>query len=486
MHLLLINVGRKSEIRIPQGLLYLASALKNSEHKVTIHDENLAENPQSSLRQILACKPDAVGLSVYSVPSLLRRIEQISKALKENSKSAPVIWGGWHPTLYPQQSILNENVDIVVKGPAEKILFSLLDALEKKHPLRKIPNLLYKENGEIIQTKSEPFDPDSLYPPLDFKLIDIDAYLKKHDAGEGTLQYLTTRGCYGNCRFCIVSKAFEHRIIRKPQMQAAFELKYLIRKHNVSAIHFSDDNTFSNNQQALRLCNIIRIAADGKTVPWRCSTRIDSLAQLSNDTLKKLKQNKCKGFVLGIESGNDKVLRMMRKGTTVKQIKKALKSLLDNDIERNLFFFLFNFTGESQKQARQTLTLARRTRLMFPYSDIALSVYFPGASDSTWLPENIPPRLASKQSKIFENYYNRHIKNYRLKGKSLKILRFYFAACKRKNYNSRKKTSSLRKLYKISVLLRIKTGLFIFPWEYYLSNFPLKKVRRHLKAKSAE
>ncbi|MCX5638221.1 MAG: cobalamin-dependent protein, partial [Planctomycetota bacterium] len=196
MHLLLINIGSKAEIRIPQGLLYLGSAVKAAGHKVTIHDETLAPGLEQSLERILAYNADIIGLSVYTLPWQLKWAEKISRAIKAACKSTLVIWGGWHPTLYFRHSILNENVDVVVRGPGEKPVCELLEALDRGWSLRNIPGLVIKENGQIIETGPECLAAEFLYPPLDFQLINFDSYLRLHDQGAGILQYITSRGCH--------------------------------------------------------------------------------------------------------------------------------------------------------------------------------------------------------------------------------------------------------------------------------------------------
>ncbi|MHC4649016.1 MAG: B12-binding domain-containing radical SAM protein [Planctomycetota bacterium] len=258
MRLLLVNVGRKSEIRLPQGLFYLASAVHAAGHKVTIHDESLAADSQRSLEEILTSDADIIGLSVYTLPWQLKRVEEISRAVKKVRRSTLVMWGGWHPTLYPRHTILNENVDIVVRGPGEKPVCELLDALEEGRSLRNVSGLVIRENGEVLETGAECLDPEYLYPHLNLELVDFDTYLRRHDRGEGILQYITSRGCHGKCRFCVMSRLFKGCLMRKPRNQIVSELREVFRKFKIRAIHFSDDNTFRNDAEALELCAIVR------------------------------------------------------------------------------------------------------------------------------------------------------------------------------------------------------------------------------------
>jgi len=480
MHILLINVCRQTEARIPQGLFYLGSAAQAAGHKVTVHDEALAANPRESLQQILSCDADIIGMSVYSFPWQLKRVEDISRKIKAACKATLIIWGGWHTTLYPRHSILNENVDIVVRGPGEKPLCDLLDALEQGRSLKNIPGLLFKEHGRIIETGDECLDPEYLYPPLNPKLINFDAYLRDHGQGAGILRYIASRGCHASCRFCVMSRLFKGRLIRKPRKQVVDELRHILQNHTISAIHFADDNTFRADSDALELCAIINDLTDGRGIPWRCSTRIDTLSGLADETFEKLAASGYKGVVVGIESGVDRVLRLMGKRITVPQIQKTLKSLVSKELNKNLFCFLFNFDGETAAEAIKTLQLARQARLMLPQSDINLNVYFPGASDTSWLPTDAPSSLAPRLSGIFAEYYAKHVTSYRIGGAHIRVLRYYFAASKSREEGPRHKAGVVRKIYRRLVLLRIKYGVFTLPFEYYLSSVVIKRMRKIL------
>ena len=89
----------------------------------------------------------------------------------------PVVWGGIHPTLLPEQTLENENIDIVVQGEGEETFFELVQALEKGDPLSKVKGIWYKENGEIRNTEPRPFVDLNELPPLSYHLVDVEKYL---------------------------------------------------------------------------------------------------------------------------------------------------------------------------------------------------------------------------------------------------------------------------------------------------------------------
>jgi len=479
MRIVLINIGRKTEIRIPQGLLYLASALHANGHEPIVHDEALAATPEESFDQILSYDTDIIGLSVYTLPWQLKRVEELSKTIKAVRKNALIIWGGWHASLYPKHSIVNRDVDIVVRGPGEDPICELLDVLEKGHPLRDIPGLVFKDKGHIVQTGLEPPDIEHLFPPLNFKLINLHAYLKMHDRGTGILQYITTRGCNGRCRFCLVGRLFKGYLARKPAEQIRTELKYLLKHHTVTSIHFSDDNTFRNNHEALQLCRGINDLTNNTGIPWRCATRIDTLSNLSADTYQKLAAAGCEGVVVGIESGVDRVLQLMGKGINVSQTEKALGRLVNNGLHKNLFSFLFNFPGETKDEATKTLRLACKTRLMSPKSIIMLHVFFPGASDSSSVPLDTSKTYSPPLSEIFDQYYTDHIRNYSVGRIRMNVLRYYFNASEQNESKGRRRFEFLRRLRYRLIQLRVKHCFFAIPFEYYLLKV-IKRIKKPL------
>lgn len=481
MRVLLINISRSTEVRIPQGLLYLASAIHNAGHEAVIHDEAFMANLQKSFEQIISYDADIVGFSVYSLPWQLKRVEELSKSVKSAVPDTLIMWGGWHATLYPKHSILNEYVDIVVRGPAEKPIVKILQALEQGKSLKNITALVLKENNQIIETGPVCMEQQFLYPPLNFELIDLGAYLKKHDRGKGILQYITTRGCNARCRFCIMANIYKSRLIRKPQKQIFSELEYLLKHYKINTIHFSDDNTFQNEQETLQLCDIINKLTNHQGIPWRCATRINTLCNLSAETYKKLADSGCEGVVVGIESGVDRVLKLMGKGITVSQVQKALRCMADNSLEKNLFSFLFNFTGETKKEAIETLQMVCETRLLFPKSIIMLHIYFPGASDSSIIP--LKMIKSSPLSTIFEQYYDKHIRNYRVGKTAMNVLRYYINASQEKTSPNSNPISLLRKIQQMIIKFRIKYGVFAIPLEYYLSSIVIRKIKKIIRRK---
>ncbi len=442
VHLALVKVGRV--IRPPHGLHYIASAVRAAGHTVHVHDESLVDSLEDSLEQILALKADVVGISVYSGSALIQRAKTISRAVKAASKCTTVVWGGWHPTLFSRESIQHKDVDVVVQGPGEKPTCKLLDALEQGHSAGHIPGLLFKENGRLIETGAACFDEHDIFPPLDYSLINIGAYLKRHDQISGTLSYVTSRGCYGRCSFCSTARVFKGRRFRKPKELIVRELELLTEQYAVGRIHFCDETAIANEAEAVDLCEIMRDATRSKSAKWRCDSRVDVLSSLSDKTYQELARSGCYGFCIGIESGAERVLKLMSKDITIAQIHTVLEKLSIYRIDHNLFFFIVGFPGETEEEALRTLKLACHTRLQFPLSNVRLGQYYSWTSMGI---QRTEPMLNGKPSSLFK---------------------YYLSGSVQMGNNIGGMLSYVKRLYHKLLFLRVRCDCFGCPVEYYV------------------
>jgi radical SAM superfamily enzyme YgiQ (UPF0313 family) len=412
------------------------------------------------LRAILAAEAKVVGISVYSTEWSVRRALLISRSVKAESKSTTVVWGGWHPSLYGRCCIQNDCVDVVLRGPAERSVCDLLDVLEKSSSMNGIVGACFKEDGSIIETGMAEVDQKSLFPRLDFDVIDVGRYVRCHDQGPGRLEYTTSRGCYGRCAFCASPRIDKRRRFRKPKGQCVDDLRYLLARHPVDRIVFSDGVGFANESEALDLADIVSMAGRGRKLRWRCDTRADALARLSDGAFRDLIRSGCTGLALGVESGTDRVLGLMKKDITVAQVSRALARMKAHGLEENLLWFMVGFPGETADEASRTVGLACEARAMFPKSSIVLKQYHPGIGGSA--PEQMIGRTRMQ------------VAWKRIDGTSSQVVAYYLAGSAETDDKAGVFPGVFRRLYQRMLSGRVKHRFFNFPWEYYL--FRLRKT----------
>jgi anaerobic magnesium-protoporphyrin IX monomethyl ester cyclase len=195
--------GKLATHKAPLGLICLGTALKSKGYSPKIIDCETSTDWQMELENAVDKDTIIAGVGVMTGYQIKGALD-FSRAIKQ-IKPVPVVWGGLHPSLLPDQTIQHELVDIVVIGEGEDILVRLADKISKGDSLETIPNIIFKKNGDIIKTSyKKPFiDMDTLNKH-DYDLIDTE-YYASFDSGyykdrlSRCLDINTDRGCPHRC-----------------------------------------------------------------------------------------------------------------------------------------------------------------------------------------------------------------------------------------------------------------------------------------------
>jgi radical SAM superfamily enzyme YgiQ (UPF0313 family) len=300
---LLIEPGTIT-VHPPLGLLHLASVIRDK-YNVIIKDYSGKNINEKEIEELIKEKdPFVVGLRVLTGPCIPRalKISKIAKKLKK-----PVIWGGPHPTILPEQTLKNKNIDAICIGEGEYTLQDLLRYFEGE--IKKVPGAGIKK-GKSIKI----FEPQKRFvgfkemsmPSWDL-LEDIDRYFpdKKHN----NLPLSTTRGCAFKCGFCHNSnknvKCYlgQYRIA-EPQ-RAIDELKFVqsLVKNKIDYLDVGEDLHLVSYDYAKKFCNAIKKSGI-KDLKWGTSTRYSMLTEKIVNLIAK---HKCKRILLGVESGSKRI-----------------------------------------------------------------------------------------------------------------------------------------------------------------------------------
>jgi len=321
--------------RHPIGLLEIASTLKDKNHEVQIWDMN-HEKPQDLYDSIKQDNPTHIGISVYTSPIVPESID-LAQDIRKIS-NAKLIAGGYHASALP------------------KTLFPTFDSVVVGHGEHKFETAM--RNDGIIHEET-PYNE----VPLDFSLLDMDKYNMQQD-GKRVGTILTSRGCPFECAFCfnmdrVVKYSSPDKV--KKNIQDLDDL-------NFERLYFLDD-VFTLNPT--RMKNVINKVG----LPFRATTRADLV---DYEKLEALAIAGCDTISLGIESGNDEILKRANKKTTVKQNENAIKLAGINGIDVK-GFFIIGLPGETERTARDTIDFANRMRNYgLKSADLYFLTPFPG------------------------------------------------------------------------------------------------------------
>jgi len=330
----------------PMHLLYIGNALKKAGYSVKIFHYN-HEDAMQKVSEIIDFASVFIGFSIITGDPA-ETIIQMTKTIKRN-KSIPVVFGGIHPTLEPEQCLLEDSVDFVVLKEGEKIVVELADAITQGNQVNKISGLGFKENHKVVINPFKKFHNNIDDFEMDWSLVDVERYINPFYAGTNRvlMGYVASRGCPHQCGFCYNQLFWEQKWRRHSSEKISKQINLLAKKYNFNAVVFFDDNFTVNKKWAFDVLDKINIQG------IHIETRID---YINDEFLSNLAQRKVKSIFIGVESGSDRILKLLSKGFTTKQIYHALNLIKKYPIPAK-FSFIVGIPSENYHEFKETLNL---------------------------------------------------------------------------------------------------------------------------------
>jgi len=346
----------------PLGLCSIAAILRERGHKVKILDLNsLTES--YSIREVLVLlkntvkmfKPEYVGVSITATCTAPVS-STIAKIIKEIDNEIVCIAGGHHATFMPRET-LNNGFDYVVKNEGEITITELIDTLESGGNPSKVKGIAYVKDNKYIETQNREFIENLDQLPIPARdLLDKKKYFLKafgRDSSVTTAE--TSRGCPFSCDFCSASPMWGRRWRVKSRERILYELKE-IRRDNWKYVFFVDDNFITplNIEDRRRL--FLDVIREGIDIQWICQIRADTVVKYP-DLMRLAARAGMKVAFIGVESGDEEVLKKMHKGFIPKVSEKAV-SILRKIGVATLAGFIIGAPYESLKQTYKTIKFA--------------------------------------------------------------------------------------------------------------------------------
>ncbi|TRO49612.1 radical SAM protein [Candidatus Bathyarchaeota archaeon] len=404
MHITLINPpspsGAPSSRFIPLGLGYLAAYLETNQFEVSVIDYQTNKIPENNLAEELSeNQPKIVGVTTSTLT--YRSTIEIVKIIKKILPSCCIILGGPHVTVLDKQTLEESpEVDIVVRGEGEETLLEIAVALSsmKNGKIDKIKGITFRKQKQIIRNKNRPFidDLDDLPHPA-FHQFNLNKY---SIAGKRYLPIITSRGCPFQCTFCLASQMCGTVFRTRSAKKVVEELEWLRDEHKADIFAFYDDTFTFNMNRAFKICKEIKNI--GLDLPWDCRTRVD---RINPRILAKMREAGCELIHFGVESGSQKMLNLMKKGTTVEQNAKGIKMAKDSGIAVAISVVV-GYPGETVDLLKETFNFIRKTEPDYVY--VCQAIPYPGTQMYDEL-KNLGWEISNnwnqydEQTSVFEN-----------------------------------------------------------------------------------
>jgi len=359
----------------PLGTLYAAAVMRARDYKVSLFDTMFAESPEALIVPLDQQKPAFFvvyddGFNYLTKMCLTNMREAAFRMIAlAKERNCTVIVSSSDATDH-FENYLAAGADFIMIGEAEQTLVELVKAIESGEDFSMVKGLAFKKDNVIVRTQKRNVikDLDNLPLPA-WDLIDIQPYKeawKKH-VGYFSMNIGTTRGCPYKCNWC-AKPIYGNRYNARSPQNVVKELKWLKELYHFDHIWFCDDIFGLKPGWVNEFAGLV--AKEGLQFRFKIQSRADLLVQ--DDYVKALAKAGCDAVWMGAESGSQKVLDAMDKGTTIQQIERATTLLKQHGV-KPCFFIQFGYLGETKKDIELTIALINK---LLPH-EIGISVSYP-------------------------------------------------------------------------------------------------------------
>ena len=339
----------------PLGILYLSAYLKRGGFGVEVFDATFKdfEDFEQTLERV---RPRIVGLyaNIITRDNVLR----LTRIAKDSGVEFVVVGGPdaaeWCDTYF------RAGVDIIGTNEGERTLEQLIPWLQEKglESLEQVPGIIFAKDGSSCRTPPRPViaDLDSL-PWPDREALEMDDYFKawKSRHGESSASLITARGCPYHCSWCS-AEVFGHSHRQRSPSDVVDEMLMLKERYDPDIMWISDDVLTISRKWSFAFFEEVR--RRGAALPFECLSRADLV---DREILQGLADSGCFRIWYGAESGSQKVLDSMQKGTRVEQVREASRITQELGMQSG-FFILLGYPEETTADIRMTIDFLKETR----------------------------------------------------------------------------------------------------------------------------
>ena len=343
---------------MPLALLAVASHLDRTRFDVVIVDARLEADPHAAL---VAALQGALCLGVTVLTGApLRDALDASRVAKAHHPALPIVWGGWHPSMFGRECLAEPAVTATVQGQGEDTFAEVVDRLARGEALDGcLGTTCRAASGAIIANPPRPVRPVEAFAPHDYSLIPVERYYTLK--GKRQLDYVSSQGCNFRCAFCADPFVYERQWFGLSPERMVGELTSLWQRYRFDDVNFQDETFFTRRD---RVEAIAQGMVDAQLpITWAGTMRADQGARLPDASMALCRRSGLRRALIGVESGSDEMLRRIRKDTRIAQVFESADKIHRHGINGQ-FPFIVGFPGESDESVQASLDVAKRLRRM--------------------------------------------------------------------------------------------------------------------------
>ena len=344
---------KQGVIRCPLNISLLASFIRErGDYECSLVDLETKEvlSPAEMADIVLAESPKYVCITTLTprYPTVVRMAQQI----KRLNPGVVIIVGGPHVTGSPQTTMY-DGISFGITGEGEEALLELLNTLEKGHTVSAVKNLVYRDNGTTKVNEVRPFirNLDELHFPA-WDLMELEEYLDPAYFEGNHLAMFSGRGCPYDCTFCASCVTWRRKLRLRSVENVMDEIRHIVNVLGINNLMFWDDSFAANKKRAIAICN--SIIEEKININYTVQIRADSL---SEDLAAALRDSGCSFAAIGVESGNDEILKRIGKKETKAQLRCAVEIMKESSLPV-IASYIIGLPGDTHETIKETIDFA--------------------------------------------------------------------------------------------------------------------------------
>ena len=345
---------------MPLALIAIGSELDPERYEVIIVDGRLEPDPE---RAVLSHLEGALCLGVTVLTGApISDALRISRIAKHARPDLPVVWGGWHPSMFARECLAEPSVDVTVRGQGEETFSEIVHRLAAGSSLEGCAGCTVRlADGTICENPPRPLAPVDKFRAHDYGLIPVERYFRLK--GKRQLDYISSQGCAFRCAFCSDPFVYGRKWVGLEPTRMALRLKELWDRYRFDDVNFQDETFFTRARRVQALAD--HIIESGMKITWAATMRADQGVRLPEEVWARCKQSGLRRLLVGVESGSDEMLQRIRKDIRIEQVFHTAGMMLKYGLAGH-FPFIVGFPDESAASVQATLDCAKRLRSMSP------------------------------------------------------------------------------------------------------------------------
>ncbi|MBU1125556.1 MAG: B12-binding domain-containing radical SAM protein [Candidatus Omnitrophica bacterium] len=355
-----------SVVRPPMDLMFMASSLESLDISCRIKDYPIEGGDWESFKDdFTKFMPDILIISV-TTPTIEKDLHAVRLA-KKIVKNLLTIAKGAHFLEEDQRVLAScKELDVIVRGESELVVKELLSSSDWSA----IQGITYRVNERIVRNPARELLENLDALPLPARRLVKNHLYPRPDTAEPMAVIETSRGCPGDCIFCLVGQVSGKKIRLRSVSGIVDEVEGCIREFGIRNFHFKSDTFTWKKEWVIELCQ--EICRRGIKIQWLCNSRVDTL---DRQRLEFMKKAGCWAIGLGVESGNQDILDNIHKGITLAQAQEAVSLCREFGI-LSYVYFIIGFPWDNKETIEDSVRFA--LKLDPDFVDFFLPFPFPG------------------------------------------------------------------------------------------------------------